>query len=134
KLPDGDYTPGKIPGRLDMGDDGCLYFSTHRGSPRVTTDQYHYKGDWILRHNPGTGRSEVVVCGPVPRHCIPCSVLDPKRLIFYGGTAPGSGNDGAGGRFFAYDLRARGVRYAGPDGPARAMIFARSTGRIYYTQ
>ena len=32
-LPDGHYTPGKIHGRLDMGSDGWLYFSTHRGSP-----------------------------------------------------------------------------------------------------
>ncbi len=55
RLPEGDYTPGKIHGRLDLGDDGWLYFSTHRGSSRATTDQYHYKGDWIIRHHPGTG-------------------------------------------------------------------------------
>src|SRR5262249_21395177 len=49
-LPEGHYTPGKIHGRLDLGDDGWLYFSTHRGSPRVTNDRYHYQGDWVLRH------------------------------------------------------------------------------------
>src|SRR5262249_2265181 len=38
-LPDGHYTPGKIHGRLDRGDDGLIYFSTHRGSTKVTTDQ-----------------------------------------------------------------------------------------------
>jgi hypothetical protein len=133
-LPDGHYTPGKIHGRLDVGEDGCLYFSTHRGSTRVTTDQYHYKGDWIIRHDPRTGKSEVVVRGPVPKHCIPCSVLDPKRLIFYGGTAQGSSAEGDGIQFFAYDVKNRKVLYSGPDGPARAMLFARSTGRIYYTQ
>jgi hypothetical protein len=130
-LPDGHYSPGKIHGRLDMGDDGWIYFSTHRGSTRVTTDQYHYKGDWVGRVQPATGKAEVVVQGPVPNHCIPCSVLDPTRLIFYGGTAPGTSEEG--GQFFAYDIKNKKVLYAGPDGPPRYMIFARSTGRVYYT-
>jgi len=42
KIPDGrTYTPGKIHGRLDLGKDGWLYFSTHRGSTKVTTEQYN---------------------------------------------------------------------------------------------
>jgi hypothetical protein len=132
-LPEGHYVPGKIHGRLDLGSDGWLYFSTHRGSTKVTTDQYHYKGDWILRCDPSTGTTEIVAQGPVPKHCIPCSVLDPKRMIFYGGTAAGEGNDGEGVYFFAYDVNAKKVLYSGPDGPSRAMVFAKSTGRIYYT-
>jgi hypothetical protein len=132
-LPDGHYTPGKIHGRLDLGSDGWLYFSTHRGSTRVTTDEFHYRGDWILRCDPASGETEIVAQGPVPKHCIPCSVVDPQRMIFYGGTAPGVGKDGEGVHFFAYDLRARKVLYSGPDGPARAMMFSPSTGRIYYT-
>ena len=132
-LPEGHYVPGKIHGRVDLGSDGWLYFSTHRGSTKVTTDQYHYKGDWILRCDPASGKTEIVAQGPVPKHCIPCSVLDPKRMIFYGGTAPGVGKDGEGVHFFAYDVKAKKVLYSGPDGPARAMIFAKSTGRIYYT-
>ena len=132
-LPQGHYTPGKIHSRLDMGDDGWLYFSTHRGSAKATNDQFHYKGDWILRCDPKTGKSEIVVQGPVPKHCIPTSVLDPKRLIFYGGTAPGSGaDDEAGVHFFAYDVKHRKRLYAGPNGPSRYMIFAASTGRVYY--
>src|SRR5262249_54542279 len=51
-LPEGEYAPGKIHTQLTMGKDGWLYFGTHRGSPRVTTDKYHYKGDWIVRVNP----------------------------------------------------------------------------------
>lgn len=77
-LPKGHYTPGKIHGRLDLGADGWLYFSTHRGSTTVTTDRNHYKGDWILRCDPKSGRCEVVAQGPVPKHCIPTSVLDPS--------------------------------------------------------
>jgi hypothetical protein len=131
-LPDGHYTPGKIHGRLDIGSDGWIYFSTHRGSPKVTNDTYHYKGDWIIRVHPGTGKSEVVVQGAVPKHCVPCSVLDPQRLIFYGGTAQGSGAEDEGIQFFAYDVKNKKLLYSGDNGPARYMIFAKSTGRIYF--
>ena len=51
-LPEGHYMPGKIHSRIDLGSYGWLYYSTHRGSTRVTTDEYHYKGDWILRTHP----------------------------------------------------------------------------------
>jgi hypothetical protein len=133
QLPEGRYTPGKIHSRLDLGSDGWLYCSTHRGSTRITTDENHYKGDWIIRCHPADGKSEIVAHAPVPKHCIPCSTLDPERLIFYGGTAPGSDSDVQDIQFFAYDIRTRKVLYAGPDGPARYMIFAPSTGRVYFT-
>ncbi len=42
RLPEGHYMPGKIHSRIDMGSDGWLYYATHRGSTRVTTDKYHY--------------------------------------------------------------------------------------------
>ena len=133
-LPDGDYTPGKIHSRLDLGDDGWLYFSTHRGSTKTTTDQFHYKGDWIMRFQPASGKAEVIVQGPVPKHCIPCGRLDPKRLIFYGGTAPGTGGEeGKGIHFFAYDVQKKKLLYDGDDGPARYIALAKSTGRVYYT-
>ena len=37
-MPEGHYVPAKIHGRLDMDDEGWLYFSTHRGSTTVTVD------------------------------------------------------------------------------------------------
>ena len=132
-LPAGHYTPGKIHSHVELGSDGWLYFSTHRGSTKVTTDANHYLGDWILRANPKTGEGEVVSHGPVPKHCIPNGLLDPQRMIFYGGTAPGVGGENEGIQFFAYDVPKKKVLYAGPDGPGRAMILAKSTGRIYYT-
>jgi hypothetical protein len=131
-VPDGHYTPGKIHGRIDMGEDGWLYFSTHRGSTRVTVDDYHYEGDWILRHHPKTGKTEIVAHGPAGKQCIPNSVLDPQRLVFYGGTAAGDLQDKRI-MFFAYDTRARKLIYSGYGGPGRYMIFARSTGRLYFT-
>jgi len=132
-MPEGHYVPAKIHGRLDMDDEGWLYFSTHRGSTTVTVDKYHYEGDWIIRVRPSDGKAEVVAHGPVPKHCIPNSVLDPKRKIFYGGTAAGEKSDGSAVRFFAYDVHKKKTIFDGPDGPARYMIFAKSTGKIYYT-
>lgn len=131
RLPEGHYMPGKIHSRLDMGSDGWLYYSTHRGSTRVTTDKYHYKGDWIFRTHPETKKTEIVTQGPVPKHCIPTSLLDPDRLIFYGGTAAGEYSDKTV-MFFAYDVRKQKVLHTAVNGPRRYMIFARSTGRIYY--
>ena len=130
-LPEGHYVPGKIHSRLDLGRDGWLYCSTHRGSTKVTTDQYHYTGDWIVRVHPKTAQAEVVKRAPVARHCIPTSVFDPERLIFYGGTAPGNG-DPNNIRFFAYDVDQKKMIYEGPNGPPRALIFAASTGRVYW--
>jgi hypothetical protein len=53
-------------------------------------------------------------------------------MIFYGGTAPGPDADVKGIQFYAYDLVNRKLLYAGPDGPSRYMILARSTGNLYY--
>lgn len=133
KLPDGHYTPGKIHSRLDLGSDGWLYCSTHRGSTRATTDANHYEGDWILRCHPVSGKSEVVAHGPVGKHCIPNGALDSQKLIFYGGSAPGTGRDEEGIQFFAWDVRAAKLLFRGDKGPARSMIVAPSTGRVYYT-
>ena len=132
-LPEGHYVPGKIHSRLELGRDGWLYFSTHRGSTRVTTDEYHYTGDWILRCRPEGSACEVVVRAPVPKHCLPTSVLDPQRLIFYCGTAPGSG-DPDDIRFFAYDVGQQKMFYSGPNGPARCMLLSSSTGSVYFNQ
>lgn len=133
-LPDGHYTPGKIHTRLDLGSDGWLYCATHRGSTKATTDATHYLGDWILRCRPDDGAAEIVVRGPVPKHCIPTGTLDPERLIFHGGTSPGNPKDETGIQFFAFDVPKRKVLYSGPNGPSRYMILASSTGRVYYTQ
>jgi hypothetical protein len=130
RLPEGHYMPGKIHSRIDMDSDGWLYFATHRGGTRVTTDRYHYKGDWIVRHHPQKGKTEIVAHAPVSKHCIPTSVLDPKRLIFYGGTAAGNRKDPV--MFFAYDIRKRTVLHTAENGPYRYLIFAKSTGRVYY--
>ncbi len=132
KKPQGHYTPGKIHTPLGMGRDGWLYYATHRGSPRATTDEFHYQGDWIFRTQPKTGKTEIVVEAPVPKHSIPTAVLDSERMIFYGSTAAAFDRQEEGIRFFAYDVKNHKLLYSGPNGPARSMILARSTGRVYY--
>lgn len=132
-IPEGmDYCPAKIHSRVDIGKDGWVYFSGHRGSPRTTTDKYGFLGDWIFRTNPETGKNEIVAAYPVPKHCLPCSVLDPDRLVYYSGTAHGTDAPAQGVQFLAYDTQNKKVLYTGPNGPARYMLFARSTGTLYY--
>ena len=128
-MPEGHYSPGKIHSRIDLGSDGWLYFATHRGSTKVTNDEYHYQGDWILRHHPESGRTEIVSHGPVGKECIPVSVLDPERLIFYGGTQQSK-------LFFAYDIKKRQLLYKSneKEGPYRYMMFSKSTGYVYFLQ
>lgn len=130
--PEGHYTPAKIHTRVDLGSDGWLYYATHRGSSRVTNDANHYRGDWILRTNPLTRKTEVVVHAPVAKHCIPNGMLDSQRLIYYGGTAPGSDAPQQEIQFFAYDIRKKKLLCVANEGPARSMILAKSSGRVYY--
>jgi hypothetical protein len=132
-LPAGsDYTPGKIHSKLQMGSDGWLYYATHRGSTKVTADEHKYEGDWVLRTHPGTGKTEVVMRGAVPKHSIPASVLDPRRLIFYGGTAPGTDAEKQDVQFFALDVKTRKLLLTAGDGPKRSAILSPSTGRLYW--
>jgi len=131
-MPKGHYTPGKVHTKVVLGRDGWLYYATHRGSPRAAVDANHYKGDWIFRTNPETGKSEIVATAPVPKHSIPNGMLDPERMIFYGGTAAGPDAKEQEIQFLAYDVVKRKVLYSGGVGPARCMIIAQSSGKVYY--
>jgi hypothetical protein len=132
-LPEGmNYTPGKIHSRIDIGGDGMVYYSTHRGSARTTTDAFGYQGDWIFRVDPKTEQAEIVAAHPVSKHCIPASVLDPQRMIFYGGTAAGADAVDKGVQFFAYDVKNNKLLLKAADGFDRYAIFSSSTGRIYW--
>lgn len=126
------YAPGKVHSRISMGSDGWIYYATHRGSPRTTTDAFGYRGDWILRTDPKTGASEVVAVAPVPKHAIPMSGLDPERMLFYGGTAPGANAELKDVQLLVYDLKARKTLLIAPDGPKRCAIFSTSTGKVYW--
>ena len=131
KVPQPDYTPGKIHSRLTLASDGWLYFSTHRGSTRASTPENGFTGSWILRCHPEDGRGEVVAHAPLPDQCLPTGELDPQRMIFYAGTADGD-RDKKGVKFLAYDTAKKRVLYSDDHGPYRAMIFAASTGKVYF--
>jgi len=129
---DENYTPGKIHSRIDMGSDGWLYYSTHRGSPGTTSDAYGYRGDWILRTHPVSGLTEIVAAYPVPKHCMPASVLDPVRMIFYAGTAAGRDAERQEIQFLAYDVRNRRVLKTADGGFSRYAILDRDSGRVFW--
>jgi hypothetical protein len=129
---DMDYVPAKIHSRIDLGSDGWLYYATHRGSPSTTDDKHGYRGDWILRTHAEKGDTEIVAAFPVEKHAIPMSVLDPERLMFYGGTAPGKDAAMKEICFFAFDLRRRRRIFSSGGGPERCAILSSSTGRLYW--
>jgi hypothetical protein len=126
------YTPGKIHSRIDLGSDGWLYYSTHRGSPRTTTDAYGYRGDWIFRTHPGTGVTEVVAAYPLAKHCMPASVLDAQRMIFYAGTAEGRDAEAKDVHLVAYDVQSRQVLAALPGGFARNVMLDPESGKLFW--
>ena len=89
------------------------------GAPTITDDAHGYKGEWILRTHPGTLKTEVVYTHPVEKHTIPASVLDPRRMIMYCGTAPGKNAPNQKVQFFALDVKARKILKVADDGPTR---------------
>ncbi|MEE8451266.1 MAG: hypothetical protein V3R99_05100 [Thermoguttaceae bacterium] len=131
RRPSGHYTPGKIHSRLDLGNDGRLYFSTHRGSTRIASvPGANFRGDWIACYDPANDQAEIVAEAPLPMQCMPCGMLDPDRLIFYAGTADGLNEKPP--QFLAYDAKNGKVLYSDDYGPYRYLIFARSTGKVYF--
>jgi hypothetical protein len=130
--PGENYTSGKIHTRLDMGRDGWLYYAGHRGSTRTTDDEHGFRGERIYRTHPTSGETQIVAEFPVPKHVIPMGLLDPDRLIFYGGTAAGEDANREGVWFFAYDCARRALLCRAEDGPQRCAIWSRSTGKLYW--
>lgn len=130
--PEMKYRPGKIHSRLDIGKDGWLYYSTHRGSPRQANDEIGYKGDWILRTDPRSSRTEIVAALPVAKHSIPAGQLDPQRMIFYGGTAEGPDAPEKGIFFIAYDVVNRKLLKKEPGGFERCAILSSSGGCVFW--
>ncbi len=126
------YRPGEMQSRIDLGSDGWLYYATDRGSPTVTNDAHGYLGEWVLRTHPQTRETQIVATFPVAKHTIPASVLDPRRMRFYGGTAPGKDSINQKVQFFVLDVQTGKVLLQADDGPDRVMIFSSSTGRVFW--
>lgn len=130
--PEMNYRPGEMQSRIDLGSDGWLYYATDRGSPTVTDDAHGYLGEWILRTNPQTLETKIVATHPVAKHTLPASVLDPKRMIYYGGTAPGKDAANQKVQFFALDVKSGKLLIQADDGPTRTLAFSPSTGCVFW--
>ncbi|WP_425619204.1 YncE family protein [Anatilimnocola sp. NA78] len=130
--PEMNYRPGEMQSRIDLGSDGWLYYATDRGSPTVTHDKNGYLGEWILRTNPMTLETQIVKQFPIPKHTLPASVLDPKRMIYYGGTAPGKDAANQSVQFFALDVKSGKLLKVADNGPTRVLIFSPSTGYVFW--
>ena len=126
------YRPGEMQSRIDLGSDGWLYYATDRGSPTVTNDAHGYLGEWVLRTHPQTRETQIVATFPIAKHTIPASVLDPRRMRFYGGTAPGKDSANQKVQFFVLDVPTGKVLLQADDGPDRVLIFSSSTGRVFW--
>jgi hypothetical protein len=125
------YSPGEVQTRIEFDSDGWLYYETTRGSTRVTNDANGYLGDWVLRTHPKSRKTELVSAYSIAKHCILASVIDPQRMMFYGGTADGDYRK-KNVRFFAIDLKSRKVIKRAANGFDRYAIFAKSTGNVYW--
>jgi hypothetical protein len=130
--PEMNYRPGEMQSRIDLGSDGFLYYATDRGSPTVTHDGNGYRGEWILRTHRLTGETQIVATWPIVKHTIPASIVDPQRMIFYGGTAPGRDSPNQKVQFFAWDIRAGKLLHQCDDGPTRVMFLSPKSGRVYW--
>lgn len=130
--PDMDYRPGEMQSRIDLGSDGWLYYCTDRGSPTVTNDEHGWKGEWILRTDPKTAATEIVAAWPVEKHTMPASLLDPRRMMLYVGTAVGRDAPNQKIQFFAFDVKQRRIVFQCDDGPYRVMFYSPESGRVFW--
>jgi len=126
------YTPGKIHGALVQAKDGWIYFFGYRGSVRRTGKETGYKGDWLLRYDPKSGKTENLGIA-VPYSSVPVLVYCEANNSLYGLSVPGKTMPDPATQFFRYDLEKRRLinRTAiNPRGP-RAMILA-DDGRAWF--
>jgi len=126
------YSPGKIHAPLVEAGDGGIYAFGYRGSVRKTGSETGYRGDWLLRYRPDTGRAESLGA-PVPFSSVPVLKHCPALGCLYGLSVPGLTMPQPRTQFFRYDLEAGRVTFAcdvDANGP-RAIIVSRD-GRVYF--
>lgn len=126
------YSPGKIHGALVQGKDGWIYFFGYRGSIRRTGKETGYKGDWLLRYHPETGKTENLGIA-VPFSSVPVLAYSAATDSLYGLSVPGKTMPDPSAQFFRYDLRTRKLVTAVPIAPKgpRAIIVAED-GRAWF--
>jgi len=127
------YTPGKIHGGLVDGEDGWIYFFGYRGSVRRTGEDSGYRGDWLLRYNMQSGKTENLGIA-VPYCSVPVLLFHSASRSLYGLAVPGKTAPKQEDRFFRYGIDEGKLAFVGGPVPnmSRALILARD-GRAWYT-
>jgi len=126
------YSPGKIHAPLVEANDGGIYLFGYRGSVRKTGSETGYRGDWLLRYRPATGRTEHLGV-PMPFSSVPVLEYCPAFGCLYGLSVPGQTMPEPRTQFFRYDLETGRVTFTcavDTKGP-RAIIVSRD-GRVYF--
>src|SRR5690606_33798809 len=111
--PDDEYTPGKIHGGLAEGGDGWIYFFGYRGSEGKTTKEVNYQGDWLLRYNPETRKTENLGIA-VPYSSVPVLMSHQPSKTLYGLSVPGRSAPEPVNQFFRYDVESGKVLFSAP--------------------
>jgi len=131
-VPEGKYTPGKIHAPVVEGGDGWLYFATYRGGAKSTTEEMGFTGDWLLRYEPASGKTENLGI-LVPNCSIPSMVCHAPSETLYGLAVPGKTLADTDGRFFAYDIKARKLIFVGgPPSSLSRSVMLLGDGSVYY--
>lgn len=132
-IPADKYASGKIHCRLMQAPDGWIYFAGYVGTG-PTSAEVGYIGDWLMRYNPETGKTEKVDT-PCPNAGTPCSILHGPSMTLYGLTSPGDTMpEPRHSHLYAYDLKNRKQLFYGGPRPnmPRALLLA-ADGRVYYS-
>jgi hypothetical protein len=130
---DGDFGFGKIHDRLNVGQDGNVYFSSFWGLRSGLEE--NFTGERLFRYNPKT--RELADLGvPAKGWGYPSSNFSPQHNLYYAEAAyrPDYDNQTHGMRFFAFDVVKRKVRFmGGHDGTGYGRdLFVDASGNAYF--
>jgi hypothetical protein len=126
------YTPGKIHGALVQAKDGGIYFFGYRGSVRKTGKETGYKGDWLLRYDPATGKTTNLGIA-VPFHSVPVLAYVATTNSLYGLTVPGKTASDEAFHFARFDLDKRKLVLNQPlKGRGLRAIIVANDGRAWF--
>lgn len=130
---DGDFGFGKIHDRLNVGQDGNVYFSSFWGLRSGLEDKF--KGERLFRYNPKTQQLSDLGA-PAKDWGYPSSNFAPQHNLYYAEAAyrPDYDNKTHGMRFFAFDVVKQKVRImGGHDGTGYGRdLFVDAKGNAYF--
>lgn len=126
RSPANEYGSGKIHGPLMDGGDGWIYFVGYPGGESGMNDEYRFKGDWMARYQPATGKVEKLSI-PAPFTSVPASIIHQPTMVMCG--VDNKAN------FLAYDLKQqKALLHGGPVvGMQRCVLMAKD-GRTWYSE